>query len=1187
MYLKSLVLRGFKTFADKTEIDLGTSGGIIAVVGPNGCGKSNILDSIRWVLGEQSLKEIRTSAMEEIIFAGTAERKPLSLAEVTLTIDNSDKLLPIEYSEIAIKRRVFRSGESEFFINKDACRLKDIRDMFMDTGLGKGSYSIINQGQVDAILSSKPEERRAPFEEAAQISKYRFRKEAAGRKLIATEQNLLRINDIKQELSQRIVVLEAQAAKAREYKEIKARLKELEIGLCKKGLESLNERKASQAGKIEKLKEELAAARAEFQKIEDDRQNTRQALRDKEADIEQAITNIEQKIAGIEQAKRDLEIERERERNLSGQLAHVAKEIEALKPQLEDYKNKLAQKKEAGETSRSSLSAKEAELAALREDVEGKLSRAEKLAKAIEDAKSSIFDKESQIAGEKNKLIEFGSGERFAKEEMARDERAISKIGHELAAVSEKLEATKAEEKKAEIHAGDIDASLSGAAKKRKDLEELAARQEEEISKAKEDFTTKNSRLSFLKGLIEEHQGFGEGVKETIKAAKKDPNRYGIVGIVADLIDVEEKYELAVEASLSQSLQLVITRTDQAAKNLIEHLRKENLGKATFLPLNILKRADKLLPGYFSGHRGFVGIASDLVKCGKDVREAIDYLLGRTIVFDNLDNALSFFKKEKLQKGERITTLTGELIAQNMITGGSPPKRSAAHLGRERELFALTEEVESLKSRIDDLAGKIQKEKAELKGAEAEFNELSQDKNDLLLKLAKIKHDKDSQLAASEAQREELSLLKEGISSRKTEIEDIGRAKEKTQSAVEALEKERSGLEQDLRRASLDSEQASTVKDEDSQKLTELRIEVSRLARDLKATDDETAILEENAVRIEETIGAKVGLDLPGRLEFSQAEVARLSEILPSLTKERQELEALLRQKKEEKTLLGSSIEDFERRVRETEEKERALRDKLAREEVVIAKVEAEMELVSKAVIEEYGIAIEEIVASSYEIPNQAKAKEEASRLKSDLKALGDVNLLAIEEFEKGKERLTFIETQFGDLTQARENLKSLIDELDKKARESFLETIRIVSENFSKIFADLFEGGEAKIMLIESDDVLDAGIEIVAKPYGKKWLSLELLSGGEKALTAIAILFALLRTHPSPFCFLDEVDAALDDANVIRFGKMLKNFSQETQIMVITHNKRTMSQAGILYGITMEEPGISKIVSMKLAEVS
>ena len=1188
MYLKTLTLRGFKSFAEKTDIEFNPSGGIVAIVGPNGCGKSNVVDAIRWVLGELSLKEVRSSAIEDIIFAGTTTKKPVSLAEVTLLLDNSDKFLQSDYTEISIKRRVFRSGESEFFLNKNPCRLKDIRDLFMDTGLGRGAYSIINQGKVDSILSSKPEERRAPFEEAAQISKYRFRKEAAGRKLISTEQNLLRISDIKNELSSQMSTLEMQAAKAKEYKEIKSRLKELEIGLCKKLLQGLNERKATQEARIAKLQEELAAAQEGYGRIEEERLQKKESLKQKELDIESAILSIEQKIATIEKARRDLEREIERERGLTEQQDLNEKESAELKNRLEEYLGKLKEKDGLRASVSSAFEVKQKELEASKEKLNSILQEHEDIQKGIAATKDDIFDKENASVEKRNRLIELEGASRFAREELSRDEKGSAKLEEDI----KKAQASLSDILKSLTAAQDQLASLEGELDKRssfrKKTEEALLEAEHVLSIKRDELSAKASRFSVLKGLFEEHQGFGDGVREIIKLSREGSARSKVIGVVADLIKVEEKFELALEASLGPNLQLIITKTDSHAKDLIEHLRKESLGKATFLPLNLIRHDDNIDRASLEAADGFVGMASEFASCGEEIKAARDFLLGRTAVFSDLESALKFFRSDKYLRGLRLTTLQGELITpRGIISGGSPSKRTAVHLNREKELLSLSEDVGASRKAVEGKALEVSELKAGLIKVSGEIGGLSQEKNTAQIELARIRHDEESLKNEQSSCKEELSLLKHGASSRRAEIDDINKAKEEISSLIKKLQEERLFLDSSLKEMAQRSEGLTSMKEAQFQSVTELRVETSRLSHNLKTIEEELLILRENIDRINESLRVKEEQDIPGKLSTCRATISSLGEHLPKLEGEREDLERTLREKKDEKAALAATIDEFEGKIKTAEGAERSVRERLSREEVLQGKVEAEMGMLSQTITEEYQTTIEEILASPYEVANQAKAKEETRSLKDSLKALGDVNLLAIEEFEKAKERLMFIETQYNDLTEARESLKSLIVQLDEKAREAFLETIKVVSENFSKTFADLFEGGEAKLMIIEGKDILDAGIEIVARPSGKKWLSLEALSGGERALTALAILFSLLKTHPSPFCFLDEVDAALDEANNIRFGKMLGSFAKDSQMIVITHSKRTMAAADILYGVTMEEPGVSKLVSMKLQEVS
>ncbi|MBU0687473.1 MAG: chromosome segregation protein SMC [Candidatus Margulisbacteria bacterium] len=842
MYIKSLTLRGFKTFADKTEILLDPVGGITAIVGPNGCGKSNVVDAIRWVLGEQSSKSLRTENLEEIIFAGSAERKPLSMAEITLLMENSDGLLPIDFTEVSIKRRVFRDCESEFFINKSPCRLKDIKDLFLDTGLGGGTYSIISQGQVDAILSSKPEDRRAIFEEAAGINKYKTRKQAAERKLIAAEQNLLRVSDLRGEIGEQLVVLDDQAAKATEYMDAKNRLKAVDIGLCRKQLGRFLEKKQELLAKIEELKQASLANLDELKKGEQ-----------KKAELRGKVRELEGK-----------------ERTLRMQLAGDVDE--ALKNQIIAANANLS------------------------------------------DQKNALRDLEEQV--------------RFAKFEIERNLQSKEKFLGRSAALG-----------------CEIPGVTSQIAEIKRKLEEI-----------------KDSTVS-LSEKKKSFEGEEEQILESILNLVKD-----IYAKVADL-----------------SAKLASKFADGAADKNVSLLA---VGEGVGSLLQELKLGTTSLENLLARKKGFKKVTEEGAAKESDLRVAL-----------------------------------------------------AAH---EVKLNNQSEEAERLKT--------------------------------------------------------EVSLL----------------------------------------------EKTNEIQNKDIDKYES---EKTAIAQNISALEAEVA-------------------DLNAKFASSRSAV-------------NQELELLAQQRE----ALESELDQLDQKV-QADGEGTSVSEGLMRTEIALAKLEGENSAIENKLLEEYSLTVAEVQEFNDEVSSIAKAKEEIEHLRNRLRDLEPVNLLAIDECKRIKERMSFIDEHYADLNLARENLKSLITELDAKAQASFLETIEIVNRNFQEIFASLFEGGEAKIILGEGGDALTAGIEIIARPRGRKWLSLALLSGGEKSLTAIAILFSLLKTHPSPFCFLDEVDAALDDANVRRFSKMLREFARTIQMVVITHNKRTMEAADVIYGITMEEMGISKVISMKLAGV-
>ncbi len=904
MFLKNLTIKGFKTFAEKTSIDLDPSSAITGVVGPNGCGKSNVIDAVRFVIGEQSIKEMRGESLDQLIFAGTSLKKALSMAEVSITIDNSDGKMKTDYSEVSIKRRIFRSGESEFFLNKNPCRLKDIKELFLDTGIGGRAYSIINQGQVDSILLSKPEDRRQLFEEAAGIGKYKFRKRASERRLIATEQNLLRVNDLRGEIKDVIANLASQAEKAREYTSLKEELKNIEIGLSKRVLKSLKERKDNCLARIAELESKSSGAMSDVEKDEKERVRLKDRIRSIDSSMDEIRDRSSRLREKMEEAKSTIATNKERSLQLE-------ERIVALKNEAASIEDGISQKKPR-------LEEKEAILAALTED--------------------------------------YGASRRILEE-----------AEKNFSAISSKIEES-------------IGFWNS--------LKNPVVEKEMELSSKKHAISELELELKFARESLEQDTSFAENLS----------------GLKNDIEFIEK--ELLLVPQVEQSL---IGRISE---------RKLEINKKIEIELSILK-------------------------------ESID------------------------KKAARVKELETAAARQSS-------------------------ELEEIRSGASKAAEKCSE-------MEQKTKELSLQKEKAILDLAEV--------------RAGFKNYEQTYASKKEEIEN-------------------------------------------------LRTELSYLVRQSQEKRSSAS-------------------DLAARLEGCEKEAVELEASLPSLKEEEERLSVKIQELVKEKGSVNALLEELEEKMRSVSGEDRVLRDNLSREQVTLAKIEGEWQTTEALLREEYGLTVEEVESSSIESPsNMGKAKEETEGLKARIRALGAVSLLAIEEYEASKERLSFIESQYTDLVSARDNLNTLIRQLDKEARESFLANLESVSAHFTEIFSSLFEGGEAKITLLEGDP-LEAGIEIMAKPSGKKWLSLSLMSGGEKALTAIALLFALMKTQPSPFCFMDEVDAALDEINVMRFTRMLRDFSRHSQIIVITHSKRTMSSADTLYGVTMEEPGISKVVSMKLVKVA
>ena len=995
MYLKNLSLRGFKTFADKTVIEFNPPGSITAIVGPNGCGKSNLVDAIRWVLGEQNPKELRSSALEEVIFAGSSARKSLSLAEVSIDLDNTDNKIKTEFAELSIKRRTFRSGESEFFINKANCRLKDIKDIFLDTGLGAGSYSIISQGRVDAVLSSKPEDRREIFEEAAKINKYKFRKTAAERKLISTEQNMLRIADLKSEISNQLSVLEEQAKKAAQFKELKDRLKTLEVGLSKRQVSAINDRKKNIDEKINALRSQLELGLDMTRQHEAERAAKRESLRVLTGEIEGLRLSISQSKLSYEENKSSILLENEKKRNLEERIEEAKTRLVEQSSKLESLRNMEIEAAKALGDSEKSLETSSKELAQAEASVNRTRNEYEVLEKELSELRSNILEKEGELSFERNKLIELDSNLRLAKEEARHDEEAINKLTAEEKALSEKLENLRS-----------LSASIEG-------------RLQNNSGHADAPTSTETLKISFG----------------------------GIHGAVAGFI--KDNAEIEAELAYGQDV---------------------------------------------------------------DVKKV---------------------------------TLNGELIfTGGSLTGGSIKEKVRSVIEKERKIETLIEQ-------------------------------------------AKIKQETESNGLELKNTSEELELARRSLVARNKELEDIRVKKEELSRSIKSLEENSVAL--NARLASLNDKLSGVTKEKES---------LYSAFAEIKGVHAGVFSRHENLQKEHSKIGADIrGInefmtsynreDMETKLLQTVSRITELGASLPKMVEDQKLFEKTLALNLQARTKLEAGIEEVEKRLSGGTSDDRSIRDSLSKEEVSLAKLEGELTAISEKMLNEYGMTIENVLTSDLEIPAATKAKEEAETLRKGIAELGLVNLLASEEFEKAKERFGFIDSQFNDLTLARENLSNLIKELDAKAREDFLETMKIINTNFSEIFSSLFEGGEAKLIIPEGEDLLEGGIEIVARPGGKKWLNLSAMSGGERSLTAIALLFALLKTHPSPFCLFDEADSALDEANVHRFTKLLKDFSGSMQVVLITHNKQTMEIADTMYGITMEEPGVSKVISVKLAKAA
>ncbi|MFC1767331.1 chromosome segregation protein SMC [Candidatus Margulisiibacteriota bacterium] len=1181
MYLKTLSMRGFKSFADKTAIELDPLGGITAVVGPNGCGKSNLVDAVRWVLGEQNPKELRSSALEEVIFAGSASRKPLSLAEVTLTLDNSDNKVKSEFSEISIKRRTYRSGESEFQINKAACRLKDIKDLFLDTGLGSGSYSIINQGQVDEILSSKPEDRRKVFEEAARINKYKFRKKAAERKLISTEQNLLRISDLKSEITNQLSTLSSQAEKAKQFNQLRDSLKNLEIGASKRQLKNFSDRKDNINAQITALKNQSGQSFDVAKELEAEKNRNKTRLVETEREIENFRLEIGQAKLTYEESKSGILLNKEKARHLEEKLATVKHELKTLLPQLEALNATLTAKKKDEKTSKENLLAAEIDLNNIESEVKKINDGQSGLVEEIEKIKTEIFDKETLLTEEKNHLRDLESNIKFVKEESRRDKELSRELEEESKVLSTEKNSIVLNITGTQESINKNEKKITLLSRSLKDKQEELKDLQGQFVKKKESLDSKSSKYDLLLEFQKTNEYYPKGVKEALRAGEK--KLFGkVYGIVGEQIKVGPEHETAISSALSSSIMHIIVDNDETTQEIIRYLKDNNLGRATFLPINLIENieAGPRLPK----HKGIIDFASKLIQTDEKFSKVMEYLLGKTIVIDNLKNAIDLAKKKIPFK---IVTLEGEFIPDYGTISGGSSKKTGAGLGREREILALEEELKTIKAQLEQINKTKETALSDISTKEQELKYLSETNSKLNIELVRSEQTCKGVEEKLHSAREELGMIQSSVKARNDETGEIGSRKQEINSRISELELRLKELGDTFKTKQENIKAGTSGKEEINTKLTDSKILHSNAQTSLKHVSEEIIRIESNIKNLESLTVSKNENNVQEELEQIRKNIAKLENSLPRLQNKEKELSQNLEKLQIEKGVIQKEIETQEEKLKSETGRELNIKDALSKEEISLARIESELEVIAQRMAEEYGLTLEQIINAESEVTNVSQTKDEINNLKQRIGELGPVNLLAIEEFEKAKERISFIENQYNDLMIARENLGNLIRELDSKAKIEFLNTIKIVNEHFSNIFATLFEGGEAKITLSGDENILESGIDIIAKPGGKKWLSLSIMSGGERALTAIALLFALLRTHPSPFCFLDEVDAALDEANVHRFARMLKDFSKSTQIILITHNKQTMAIADTLYGITMGDPGISKVISVKFSKVA
>jgi len=1181
MYLKSIEVQGFKSFANKIVFDF--HNGITGIVGPNGSGKSNVADAVRWVLGEQSAKQLRGAKMEDVIFAGTQNRKPVGFAYVAITLDNSDHALPVEYDEVTVSRRVYRSGESEYKINGHSCRLRDVTEMFYDTGIGKEGYSIIGQGQIDKILSGKPDERRELFDEAAGIVKFKRRKSAAIKKLENERSNLVRVNDILSELEKQVGPLKQQSEKAKEYLNYKTDLKKYDVNAFLLETDRIRKETAELNGRLKIVDDDLEDSKSEYDNTKSEYETAENQLNDINAQIDensQTVSALElenQKLQGeinvfTEQIKtfnankqlhseRLLDIEKDKQ-NKSNSVKELREQYNDLNTELSEYNDKLAAINDTAK--------------ALNAEIEG-------ISGQIDNRQNSIYDnltEQSTIKAENQKFVTMLEQLEIKKSELTSH---IIKGKSDESAQKQVIKSLTAELDNAVGKLEDINNSIEESNTSVTQLKAEIAEKNSELDKLTQNYHREKSRLESLINITERYDGYGNSIKKIMELKDSNP---GILGVIADIVKVEKQYETAIETALGGTIQNIVTDKESTAKELIGYLKQNKLGRATFLPLNAIHARNTLENEACINEKGVIGVASNLVRVSFEYEGLAKYLLGRILVVDNIDNALLIAKKYKYTL--RIVTLEGEQLNPGGSMTGGAFRNSSNLLGRRRE-------IEELKQSVSNTNKQITQEKAavaDLRNQVAKYREALDSYNKLLRETHIRKNTIDVNLKQADLKLSEIIAsygddIKEQASI-DSEILKISESRNQVSGNLNLLDNQNEAARKEIENLgktleTKKSEEAAVALKIENLKISHSSIEqkasfinenIDRLCKELDNLEEEKTSIQEKIGETKELVSAKqADIELvKNSIEESERKITAIGEKLEDLRAAKEKVNA--------------SHKEFFKKREELNEKIILLEKDSMRLHNQYDRLEESYDSLVDYMWNEYELTYSyALELKSDELNNINDIRKQINILKAAIKKLGDVNVNAIEEYKSVSERYEFMKTQHDDMIEAEESLMKVIEELDEGMRAQFTAKFEEIKVEFDKVFKELFGGGRGTIELVEGEDILEAGILIISQPPGKKLQNMMQLSGGEKALTAIALLFAIQNLKPSPFCLLDEIEAALDDSNVGRYANYLHKLTKHTQFIVITHRRGTMSAADRLYGITMQEKGVSTLVSVDLIE--
>ncbi len=1181
MYLKSIEVHGFKSFANKIVFDF--HNGITGIVGPNGSGKSNVADAVRWVLGEQSAKQLRGASMQDIIFAGTENRKPLSYAYVAITLDNSDHKLAVDFSEVTVARRVYRSGESEYLLNGNPCRLKDVNELFYDTGIGKEGYSIIGQGQIEKILNGKPEERRELFDEAAGIVKFKRRKATAQKKLADERENLVRVNDILSELERQVIPLEKQAKTAKIYLQKKEELKTYDVNMFLLETNRIEGQQKDVTAKYQIADDELKEANESYENIKTEYEKLE---RDMEV-LDEKINRTRDELSNTSVLKGKLE----------GQINVLKEQIHTAEMTDEHLRSRLEaieKEKEERQTERASYEGRKAESADKLEEIAARRKKAEE---ELAKLQAEIARCNEGMEAGKNEIIELLNNKASIKAGQQRYDTMLEQVNIRKAELTKRLLQRKSEEadlqsvlseyekeyKKTCDAITELNHSMQQMEEKTVDWKRKRKEVTESLDAARVSYHKEQSKLESLKNIAERYDGYGNSIRKVMEQKEKEP---GLLGVVADLITVDKKYETAIETALGGNIQNIVTEDEATAKKMIGFLKQNRFGRATFLPLTSVRGRDNSKNEKYLKEDGVLGFANTLVKTEEKYSEVMSYLLGRVFAVDTIDHAIALAKKS--QYSLHIVTLEGEYLSPGGSMAGGAFKNNSNLLGRKRE-------IEDLEQSIAELTGSIKSGRARLEEIKTAEALLAEDMEAAKLKLQEqylAQNTAEMNLKGAKDKQEESESVYAGLKRESKEIEnqiaEIAENKEKIKEEIEAAAKREKEIEQESGRLQKILEEQTVSEEKAKEAVSEIQMEEANfrqkeefILENMNRIDREINRLEEEAENIKNQ--AKEAKD---DVEKKKSDIAEIEKTILASDDSHSDLEKQLKDDQAKKDEMSAEYKGFFQKREDITKRISELDKEIFRLNSQREKLEEAQEYQNNYMWEEYELtlhAAEQMRKEEYD--NLPELKKLIVSLKEDIRKLGDVNVNAIEDYKELSERYEFLKNQHDDLIEAEKTLVGIIDDLDTGMRRQFTEKFAEIQREFDKAFKDLFGGGKGTLELVEDEDILECGIRIIAQPPGKKLQNMMQLSGGEKSLTAIALLFAIQNLKPSPFCLLDEIEAALDDSNVDRFAKYLHKLTKNTQFIVITHRRGTMNAADRLYGITMQEKGVSTLVSVNLIE--